>query len=302
MTALPDHQKTPSVALESLDALWFQVAGTLCNLECTHCFISCGPKNDRFGYMSCAAVEQLLEQSVAWGTREYYFTGGEPFLNRELVDMLIRTLMFGPATVLTNATVLPAEGLQRLRVAESQSPFSLEFRVSIDGPTAESNDAIRGERSFQRALNGVGLMVDAGFLPIITMTRIWDEADDAQVLQSFRQMLSEVGYRRPRLKILPRLQLGAEATRTAGYGPHDRVTNQMLEGYDVQQLICSHSRVATDHGIYVCPILLDSPDARLGQTLDEANVEYPLSHGACMTCYQYGAICSNLSSLPQGDR
>jgi len=302
VTAPAKHQESPSVALESLDALWFQVAGTLCNLECTHCFISCGPKNDNFGYMSFDTVQQLLEQSVSWGTREYYFTGGEPFLNRELVDMLIRTLSFGPATVLTNATVLSTGSLQQLREAESQSPYSLEFRVSIDGPTAESNDAVRGEGSFQRALNGVGLLVAAGFLPIITMTRIWDAADDVKVLHAFQQLLLAVGYDRPRLKILPRLQLGAEATRTSGYGPRERVTPRMLEGYDVQHLICSHSRVATDRGIYVCPILLDSPDARLGRTLDEANVAYPLSHGACMTCYQYGAICSNLSSIPQGDR
>ena len=252
--------------------------------------------------MTCAAVEQLLRQSVAWGTREYYFTGGEPFLNSDLVDMLIATLEFGPATVLTNGTVMRDEWLKRLKAAESQSTFSLEFRVSIDGPTAQLNDAVRGGGAFERAMQGVRLLVAHGFLPIITMTRIWDETEETDMLDSFRNLLAEIGYQRPRLKVLPRLQLGAEVNRTSGYGPHDRVTAAMLEDYDVQHLVCSHSRVATDSGIYVCPILLDSPDARLGQTLEEANVEFPISHGACMTCYQYGAICSNISSQPQGDR
>ncbi|MEO1997586.1 MAG: radical SAM protein, partial [Planctomycetaceae bacterium] len=299
---MTETSNSPTVELEALDALWFQVAGTLCNLECTHCFISCSPKNNNFGYMSRDAVERLLEQSVAWGTREYYFTGGEPFLNPNLVEMLISTLQFGPATVLTNGTVLRSEWLSRLWAAETQSLFSLEFRVSIDGPTAQLNDAVRGDGSFNRALRGVRMLVENGFLPIITMTRLWSEAEDAQVLGVFRDLLAEVGYLRPRLKVLPRLQLGAELDRTSGYGPHDRVTHNMLDGYDVQHLVCSHSRVATDRGIYVCPILLDSPDAHLGQTLEEAHVGFSLDHGACMTCYQYGAICSNISSIPQGDR
>jgi len=36
----------PAVYLKRLDTLWFQVAGTHCNLQCSHCFISCGPKNN----------------------------------------------------------------------------------------------------------------------------------------------------------------------------------------------------------------------------------------------------------------
>ena len=61
---------TPLVELASLDELWFQVSGTLCNLECTHCFISCSPKNDRFGYLSLATVERMLEESIAHGVKD----------------------------------------------------------------------------------------------------------------------------------------------------------------------------------------------------------------------------------------
>ena len=73
-----------------------------------------------------------------------------------------------------------------------------------------------------------------------------------------------------------------------------------MDGYDTSQLICTHSRVVTDRGIYVCPILLDVPDAKLGDTLDEAAVSFPLRHGACSTCYQYGAICTNPSMKAEG--
>ncbi|MCH7989359.1 MAG: radical SAM protein [Planctomycetes bacterium] len=147
-TTFPD---VPKVELNSLDELWFQVSGTLCNLECTHCFISCSPHNDTFGYLSLETIERMLEESVDWGVKEYYFTGGEPFLNREILPILERTLQFGPATVLTNGTVLKPDWVRRLRTAEENSIYSLEFRVSIDGPTPEMNDPIRGLNTFERA-------------------------------------------------------------------------------------------------------------------------------------------------------
>ena len=229
--------------------------------------------------------------------KEFYFTGGEPFLNPNMVSILERTLDFGPATVLTNGTVLKPEWLERLQAVEQGSRYSLEFRVSIDGPTPELNDPIRGPRTFERALRGVEMLVQRGFLPIITMTRIWDDADDDAVLHQFREVLRQLGYDRPRLKVLPRLQLGAEAARTCGYSAADRVTAEMLVGYDTAQLVCQHSRVVTDRGIAVCPILIDSPDAIMGQTLADANRGFAIIHGACATCYQFGAICTNPSSV-----
>jgi AdoMet-dependent heme synthase len=298
MTAAVEHSKCPTVRLESLDELWFQVAGTRCNLECSHCFISCSPSNDKFGYLSLETVRKHLDDSVRHGVREYYFTGGEPFLNKELVPILELTLQYGPATVLTNATFLKPEWIESLRKAEEASPYCLEFRVSIDGPDPQTNDPIRGEGTFDKAVKGVALLVESGFLPIITMTRVWGEGDDHKVLGQFREVLARHGYRRARLKILPRLKIGAEASRTVGYGRFDRITHELLEDFDLGQLICNHSRVVTDRGIAVCPILLDSPEAILGQTLEEADRDFPLAHGACFTCYQYGAICTNTASSP----
>ena len=286
----------PQLALSHLDDLWFQVSGTLCNLTCHHCFISCGPKNDSFGYLSLTEVRRYLDESVAKGVKEYYFTGGEPFLNREMVPILVETLHYGPATVLTNATVLCDEWLIELAEAERRSTFSLEFRVSLDGFSPETNDPIRGQGTFERALRGIEQLVAHGFLPIITAVRTWPIEQDRQYTAAFVEMLKSRGYTRPRLKLLPTLQIGAEAQRTEGYAAHDRLTTEMLDDFDRSTLVCEHSRVVTDRGVYVCPILIDSPGARLGTTLDEANVSFGLSHGACCTCYRFGAICSNPSS------
>ncbi|WP_339743875.1 radical SAM protein [uncultured Rubinisphaera sp.] len=296
MIATTSHRNVPSVELEGLDILWFQVSGTLCNLTCHHCFISCSPTNKTYGYLSLEDVEKQLQLSVEQGVREYYFTGGEPFLNRDLVPMLERTLEYGPVTVLTNGTVLKEAWLERLRLAAKASKFSLEFRVSIDGPTAEINDPIRGAGTFDRAMEGIRKLSAFGFLPIVTMTQTWEDSQSEELLNQFRKTLMQVGNDRPRLKILPRLKIGAEAERTSGYETYEKITPAMMEGYDASQLLCSHSRVVTDRGVAVCPILIDSPDAILGDTLNEASRPFELTHGACYTCYQYGAICTNPSS------
>src|SRR5262245_49146102 len=136
--------EAPSVALTHLDDLWFQVAGTRCNLACTHCFISCSPHNHSFGFLDLETIRLSLAESVALGVKEYYFTGGEPFLHRDMTAILELTLRYGPATVLTNGTVFRDEWLARLCAAEDASPYSLEFRVSMDGYTAGDNDAVRG--------------------------------------------------------------------------------------------------------------------------------------------------------------
>ena len=295
------ESEPPLVPLESLDAVWFQAAGTRCNLTCTHCFISCSPKNDNFGFLSFDEVERRLHEAAAMGVKEFYFTGGEPFLNKSLVDMLVRTLDFGPATVLTNGLVLKDEWLTRLRDAEDAGKYGLEFRVSIDGPDAATNDPVRGEGTFEKALRGVEMLVAHGFLPILTMTRVWEEADDFEVMTRFRRVLADHGYTRPRIKLLPRLQIGAEADRTEGYGRHDRVTAEMMAGYDRGQLVCSSARLVSDRGVHVCPILLEAPDGLMGQTLAEADRPFALSHGACYTCWRYGAICSNMT-VAEGPR
>jgi MoaA/NifB/PqqE/SkfB family radical SAM enzyme len=190
----------PIVQLNHLDDLWFQVAGTLCNLTCKHCFISCSPHNHNFGFLDLATVERYLQESVALGVKEYYFTGGEPFLNRDMVAILERTLDFGPATVLTNGTVLKREWLERLRAAEGKSLYSLEFRVSMDGFTADENDAVRGDGTFERILAGVRLLLEYDFMPILTVTRTRDEQEDGQLFDGFVRLLKANGYARPRIK------------------------------------------------------------------------------------------------------
>jgi MoaA/NifB/PqqE/SkfB family radical SAM enzyme len=170
-------------------------------------------------------------------------------------------------------------------------------RVSIDGPNAETNDPIRGEGTFDAAMEGVRSLLRHGFLPIITATRVWPPEDDEPVRQAFESALRACGYDKPRIKLLPSLRIGREAVRAGGYGLDDRVTAEMLDGYDSTQLLCSSSRVVTSRGVHVCPILVDQKDSLLGVSLEDAATPFALSHGACYTCWLYGAICSNYGGI-----
>ncbi|MDZ7275339.1 MAG: radical SAM protein [candidate division KSB1 bacterium] len=281
------------VPLQHCDTLWFQVGGTICNLWCTHCFISCSPRNHTFGFMSRRQVREYLAESVRLGVKEYYFTGGEPFMNHELLDILSDTLALGPASVLTNGLLLSPRVARELQQLAAHSPYTLELRISLDGFSPATNDPIRGRGTFARALQGVANLVQAGFLPIITCMQSWPDEQHDQVLAGFRAALADIGYTRPRLKILPPLRIGREAERERGYTPAERVTPEMMAGYDTGVLLCSSSRTATDRGVFVCPILIEKPDAKLGDSLAEALHPFPLRHQACYTCYLSGAICSN---------
>jgi len=289
----------PRLALRQLDSLWFQVTGTLCNLACTHCFISCSPANKSFGFLSYEQVVAALEASRALGVKEYYFTGGEPFMHPRLADMIDATLQLGPATVLTNGTLLPDRIVASLASSRDRSIYSLELRVSIDGADALSNDRIRGQGAFDRAMDGVKRLIVAGFLPIITMAQTWDDGDTWNVYQRMRQTLLDIGYARPRIKLMPTLRLGAETVRFRGYHDDERVTRAMMDGFDAQTLLCATSRIVTDRGVHVCPILIEQPDSLLAPTLAEAvTADYALAHQACYTCWLHGSICSNASSAP----
>ncbi len=293
----------PSVPLLALDELWFQVSGTVCNLRCRHCFISCAPDNHAFWFLSRSQVREALDASRELGVKEYYFTGGEPFMNREIEGILEDTLALGPATVLTNGTLLPPRRTRELRRLSEASDYTLELRVSLDGVTAEMNDPIRGEGTFERCMEGVGNLVEAGFLPILTCMQSWPDERTETILGDFHELLAGVGYERPRLKILPPLLMGAEAERTRGYDPSERVTHEMLHGYDLGLLLCSRARLVTARGVQACPILLEAPSARVGDTLHEAvRTEARLAESACFTCWQNGAICSNAPLGSGGDR
>ncbi len=286
--------------LSHLDNLWFQVSGTLCNIACTHCFNSSGPNVKTFGMMTLANVREELESAARLGVKEIFFTGGEPLLHPQLLEMIELALEQAPTTILTNGTLINDRIAGRLAEIERAARYSLEIRISLDGYTGEMNDAIRGKGGFQQALDAAARLSRVGLLPLVTIVRTWSEPQELETLAGFERVLKAAGYARARIKILPALPLGRELVRSPELAAdEDLLTEEMLDGFDRELLMCSNSRIVTDRGVWVCPLLVEKPDARLGDSLSSAALEYTLAHHACVSCYRYGTICGNPSADAQ---
>jgi MoaA/NifB/PqqE/SkfB family radical SAM enzyme len=281
----------PTVPMLQMDTLWFQVAGTLCNIACTHCFISCSPKNHAHEMMSLADVLPHLEEARALSVREYYFTGGEPFMNRDLLAILEVTLRQGPATVLTNGMLLKPEVCRELRRLFDASEYSLDLRVSLDGFDAPSHDAIRGAGVWDRVMIGLRHLADVGLNPVITVTVAAEGVGSEEGRRRFLELVRSFGFDKPRLKVLSLFRIGAEEGRTRSYESWERLSRDTMPAEDAALLQCSSGRMVSSKGVYVCPILINDDAARMGATIGETLHEFPLKSGACYTCWVDGVTC-----------
>jgi MoaA/NifB/PqqE/SkfB family radical SAM enzyme len=287
------QERTPEVPLTHLDTLWMQVGGTLCNLSCTHCFISCGPKNLSHSMMTLTQVKTYLEESKKLGVKDYYLTGGEVFLNTEIFEIYEAILEYGPCHSLTNGTVITPEKAQRLAEIQSRSKNSLNFRISMESHDEEENDKIRGKNSYRLALKGMRNLAEHGFSPILTVTRTWEEEKDGEMEELLLDLLRQNNVSQPSVKILPGFLIGRLSETERPYNNEERVTEKCFEDYPITNLQCSSSRMATAKGVYVCPILVEENMGRMGDTIEETLRPYPLAHSACYTCRISGMTCKS---------
>jgi MoaA/NifB/PqqE/SkfB family radical SAM enzyme len=237
------------------------------------------------------AVRGYLDEGQALGVKEIYFTGGEPFLNPEMESILEASLQVAPTNVLTNGLLLNTERCARLGELRRRSRYSLDLRVSLDGWDAEGNDPVRGQGSFARVLQAVKRLVAVGINPVLTVTEVCAEAASDSGKERFFTMLKELGITKPRLKVLPLFKVGAEVERAGGYANWQRLQPGDDAGAGWDHLQCSSCRMVTSRGVWVCPILVNEPAGRMGQSLRDTLRDYPLSHQACWTCHVQGASC-----------
>jgi molybdenum cofactor biosynthesis enzyme MoaA len=268
--------------------LWPTANETMFALE-----ISCGPQNHTHGMMSLQKVKQLLEESKGLGVKDYYITGGEVFLNPEIFEILVAILEYGPLDILTNGTLITPQTHTRLRKISNSSSNNLQFRVSMESFELEKNDKIRGENAFSKATEGIRNLAAAEFSPILTVTRNWNQEKDAEIEKKFKEFLKSLDVSQPRLKILPGFLLGRLAENLRNYSDDEHVTEKCFEDYDITNLQCSTSRMATEIGVYVCPILVDKDQAKMGNKIEETLRPFPLSHSACYTCRVTGMTCKS---------
>ncbi len=281
----------PELELNALDTLWLQVTGTLCNIACLHCFITCGPKNHQHEMMTVEQVRAALNEAAKIGVREYYFTGGEPFLHPDIQELITMVLRQGPLTILTNGILIDDEMAGWLGETFRTSRYSLDLRVSIDGYTAQDNDAVRGKGTFKRIIAGVERLAAHGINPVITITEVRPEMGQPQERLAFMQFVRTLGLDKPRLKFLVPFLIGREERRTRGYTNDELLHAGDLLPSEPEKLQCSSCRMVTDNGVYPCPLLINVPAAKMGDTFSDGLKSIKLAWQPCYTCHVFGVTC-----------
>lgn len=128
-----------------------------CNYGCKYCiFASTGRKPE--GELTKQEIFFALSQLKKEGFTHIKFTGGEPFLREEMIDILKETDRLGfQFDISTNASKLNTD------IVEQLSHLNLEFiHVSLDGHNLFSHESVRGKKSFNPTVDGLKLLISKG--------------------------------------------------------------------------------------------------------------------------------------------
>jgi uncharacterized Fe-S cluster-containing radical SAM superfamily protein len=288
------------VELGALETLWFNT-GTLCNIECRNCYILSSPTNDALAYLSLAEVEAYLDEIAALGlpTREIGFTGGEPFMNPEIVGMIEAALIRGHRVlVLTNAMrpmmrPRPRKGLATLAARFGER---LMLRVSLDHYTAARHDAQREAGSFAAALDGMRWLRDHGIRMAVAGRDLWGEGE-AAARAGYGDLFEHEGFaidaRDPAQCVLfPEMDEAAEV-------PEITAACWDILGRRPTEVMCASARMVVKRRgarhpvVLACTLIAYDRRFELGATLAEAGRAVALNHPHCAKfCVLGGGRCS----------
>lgn len=283
--------RTNTLPLTWLDTLWLQVTGTVCNIACRHCFISCGPKSTAHAMLGLDDARAVLREAEERGVRGIWFTGGEPFLHPDILELIDAALEVGPLGILTNGMLIDEDMAAELGQRFRDAPYSLEIRVSLDGCTAEQNDRIRGRGVFRKTTEAIARLERAGVPALVAVALVEEDAPVQR--QALLDLLESLEVRRPRIKWIPPFRIGREANRGRAYATWERIPEEALSDPETpHRLQCGTSRTVTAEGVWPCPILINEPDFRLGDDLGASLGPHRVDHEACYTCYVEGFSCS----------
>jgi uncharacterized Fe-S cluster-containing radical SAM superfamily protein len=294
-------ERRAAVALAGLRTLWFNT-GTLCNIACANCYIESSPRNDALVYLRAAEVACFLDEAAARGEplAEIGFTGGEPFMNPELVPMLADVLARPglSAIVLTNA-MQPmrrhAAGLLALR--DRFGTARLTIRVSLDHHEEAAHDLERGGGSFSRVMEGLRWLAAEGFRIHVAGRLGFGRQGEAAMREGFAALFAAqdipVDASDPvALMLFPEMDATADV-------PEITEACWGILGKSPASVMCASARMvvkrkgAARPAVLACTLLPYDPPFELGATLAEASRPVALNHPHCARfCVLGGAACS----------
>jgi len=286
------------VDFAGLETLWVNT-GVLCNIECANCYIESSPKNDRLSYITRAELEPYLDEAQNMGAREVGFTGGEPFMNPEMIDLAGAALGRGFAVlILTNAMkpMMRDRVMRGLLALQAAHGDRLRLRVSLDHFESAVHDRERGVKSFDIAIDGLVWLAEHGFDVSVAGRTGFGESEQA-MRAGFSTLFRNLG-------------IGVDAT-----DPHALVLFPEMDdskdtpeittdcwgilGKNPNDIMCANARMvikrkgAPAPSVAACTLIAYDERFELGRTLKEASRPVSLNHRHCATfCVLGGATCS----------
>lgn len=130
-----------------------------CNLRCSYCVAKSSPNAPR-RMLGLENAKRLVSEAVELGFSEVFFTGGEPFILKDIYEMLSFSSALVKTTVLTNAMLLRGKRLDKICEITNGN---LILQVSLDGGNAEDHDHYRGKGSWEKTVESIRLLQEHGF-------------------------------------------------------------------------------------------------------------------------------------------
>ena len=297
----PDWDRTPEghprgfIHTHALDELWLHT-GTACNLACPFCLEGSKPGDNRLQLMRFDDARPFIDEAITLGVKQFSFTGGEPFINKDIVRILDYALRQRPCLVLTNAT---EPLIKRIRQLESlrKHAHPLHFRVSLDHYDAAIHDHGRGEGMFAEALEGMRQLHAMGFHLSVANQMMPDMPPEVVA-----QRYADVFLRAKLPRDLHRVEFpDFYPPETVVSAP--QITQSCMTDFQTEasrrEFMCAFSRMVVKQNnqcrVYACTLVDDDPDYALADTLTESlRIPVSMKHHRCYSCFKFGASCSEM--------
>ena len=291
----PEGQPRGYIIPHALDELWFHT-GTACNLSCPFCLEGSTPGDNRLERVLLTDLQPFMDEALQLGVRQFSFTGGEPFIVRDFVNILRYASSHRPCLVLTNGTDAVLKRLHQIQtLTDSRCPIA--FRISIDFTDEHRHDAGRGAGNFRKSLQAIRALHDLGFG--VSVARQMEAGEDTEEMdQAYRRLFVREDLPAD-LRIVAFPDFGTPGTdRDVPAVTEDCMTRYQDEASRREFMCASSKMVVRKNGrmrVYACTLVDDDEDYDLGASLTEAmSGEIRLRHHRCYSCFKYGASCSEL--------
>lgn len=176
---------------KNLEFLWLELTNR-CNLQCVHCYTESSPHSGDRDLLKTPDYESIMSQAYALGCRNIQFIGGEPQLNRDFLQLVIKakSIGFEFIEVFSNLTRLADD---TVRYAADNG---VRFATSVYSDEPSAHDAITTVRSSHaRTIKNLDKLISNG---IETRAAVIVINQDEAAVERTIQFLRDLGVRHVR--------------------------------------------------------------------------------------------------------